>query len=71
VTIEPEALEALTRLRFIFNVQISGARVTSAPFGYDLDVRQGGQSVTRLRVAGRCRRFAGFITCKTKRLVLS
>ena len=71
VTIEPEALEALTRLSFIFNVQISGARVTSAPFGYDLDVRQGGQSVTRLRVAGRCRRFAGFITCKTKRLVLS
>jgi hypothetical protein len=71
VAVEPVALESLSALSFVFNVQISGARVTSAPFGYDLDVRQGGQTVTRLRVAGRCRRFAGFITCKTKRLSLS
>jgi hypothetical protein len=71
VAVKPVALESLSGLSFVFNVQISGARVTSAPFGYDLDVRQGGQTVTRLRVAGRCKRFAGFITCKTKRSSLS
>jgi hypothetical protein len=71
VEVKPVALESLSGLSFVFNVRISGARVTSAPFGYDLDVRQGGQTITRLRVAGRCKRFAGFVTCKTKRSSLS
>jgi hypothetical protein len=70
ISVRPIAGDFLNSLSFVFNVRISG-RAVSAPFGYDLDVRQGGQSVTRLRVAGRCRRFDGLITCTTKHMSLA
>lgn len=69
ISVRPIAGDFLNSLGFVVNVRISG-RAVSAPFGYDLDVRQGGQSVTRLRVAGRCKRFDGIITCTTKRVLL-
>ena len=70
IFVRPIVADFLDSLRFVIDVRISG-RAVSAPFGYDLDVRQGGRTVTRLRVAGRCRRFDGFVTCKTKRLSLA
>jgi hypothetical protein len=36
-----------------------------------LDVRQGGRSLTRLRVAGNCHRIGGSIECKRKRVALT
>jgi hypothetical protein len=70
ILVDPAAVEFLDSLSFRINVRVSG-RVVSAPYGYELDVRQGGQTRTRLRVAGRCRFYAGLVTCRTRRLSLS
>jgi hypothetical protein len=54
----------------VVGAHVSGKR-QSIPFGYELDVRQGGRTATRLRVAGHCRFFVGLVTCRTKRVSLS
>jgi hypothetical protein len=70
IDVDPTLSEGLAGLRFVVSARVSGTR-QSIPFGYDLDVRQGGRTSTRLRVAGRCRFFAGLVTCRTKRISLS
>ena len=70
INVDPTLSEALNGLRFIVEARVSFTR-QSIPFGYELDVRQGGRTATRLRVAGHCRFFAGLVTCKTKRISLS
>ncbi|MEA2470510.1 MAG: hypothetical protein QOE38_1509 [Thermoleophilaceae bacterium] len=69
IVVKPVVGTLLDSLSFVFHARITG-RIVSAPFGYDLDIRQAGQTVTRLRVAGRCKRFDGIVTCTTKRLSL-
>jgi hypothetical protein len=54
--------------RFTFSVR---ARPRGTPFGYDLQILQGGALVSRLQATGRCRRDAGLVTCKRNRLRLS
>jgi hypothetical protein len=70
IDVRPVVSEGLAGLSFVVEVRVSGTR-QSIPFGYDLDVRQGGRTATRLRVAGRCRFFSGFVTCRTRRVSLS
>jgi hypothetical protein len=70
INVDPTLSEALNGLRFIVQARVSFTR-QSIPFGYELDVRQGGRTATRLRVAGRCRFSVGFVTCRTKRISLS
>jgi hypothetical protein len=53
--------------QFTFTVS---ARPRGTPYGYDLAILQGGRRVTRLRVAGRCSRNGGFVTCRRTRLRL-
>lgn len=49
--------------RFTFFVRASPR---GSPYGYDLQILQGGKRVTRLRGTGRCGRVGGFVTCKRK-----
>jgi hypothetical protein len=70
INVDPTLSEQLNGLSFIVDARVSYTR-QSIPFGYELDVRQGGRTATRLRVAGRCRFFVGFVTCRTKRISLS
>jgi hypothetical protein len=54
--------------RFTFSVR---ARPRGTPFGYDLQVLQGGALVSRLRVTGRCKRVAGLVTCRRGKVRLT
>jgi hypothetical protein len=58
---EPEDNDA-TLQRFSVRFEIR-AGFTRTNYGYDIDVRQGGRTVTRLRVAGTCRRVGGAVSC--------
>ncbi len=49
--------------QFTFTVR---ARPRGTPYGYDLQILQGGRRVSRLRVSGRCARHGGLVTCKRK-----
>ena len=67
--IQPENGDALLqRFGVMFEIH-AGFKGTN--YGYDLDVRQGGRSVTRLRVAGRCQRTGGYVNCKRKKVKLA
>jgi hypothetical protein len=70
IDVRPVVSEGLAGLSFVVGAHVSGKR-QSIPFGYELDVRQGGGTATRLRVAGHCRFFVGLVTCRTKRVSLS
>jgi hypothetical protein len=70
IGVRPLLSEGLAGLSFVVDAHVSGTR-RSIPFGYELDIRQGGRTATRLRVAGRCRFFAGLVTCRTRRVSLS
>jgi hypothetical protein len=48
----------------------AGTSPKGSPYGYDLDVYQGGQRAARLRVAGRCSRNGGSVSCAFKRIKL-
>jgi hypothetical protein len=39
-----------------------------SPYGYDLDIWQGGRRVARLRVAGKCSRNGGSVSCRRKKV---
>jgi hypothetical protein len=39
-----------------------------SPYGYDLGIYQGGARRARLRVAGRCIRNGGFVSCSKSRI---
>jgi hypothetical protein len=54
--------------RFTFTVR---ARPRGTPFGYDLQILQGGVRVSRLQVTGRCRRAGGSVRCARGKLRLS
>jgi hypothetical protein len=56
----------LTGITFTFNIRVSPK---GSPYGYDLGVYQGGARRARLRVAGRCIRNGGFISCSKSRIV--
>jgi hypothetical protein len=65
---QPQNAEAVLQ-RFSVRFEIRAApRPTN--YGYDIDVRQGGRTVTRLRVAGSCHRIAGLVICKRSRVKL-
>jgi hypothetical protein len=55
----------LTGITFVFNLRVSPK---GSPYGYDLGVYQGGARRARLRVAGRCIRNGGFISCSKSRI---
>lgn len=57
----------LTGITFTFSIRVSPR---GSPYGYDLGVYQGGARSARLRVAGRCIRNGGFISCSKPRVVL-
>jgi hypothetical protein len=66
VLMEGEDGETLvTGIKFTFSVRASPK---GSPFGYDLDVYQGGTRSARLRVAGRCIRTSGLVTCSKPRV---
>jgi hypothetical protein len=70
INVDPTLSEQLNGLRFIVQAHASFTR-QSIPFGYEIDVRQGGRTASRLRVAGHCRFFVGLVSCKTRRVSLS
>jgi hypothetical protein len=55
--------------------QATGGRRRPKPYGVDVEIRQSGRSVARLRVAGRCDAFVGqsssLIRCSIKKLRFS
>jgi hypothetical protein len=55
----------LTGITFTFSIRVSPK---GSPYGYDLGIDQGGVRRARLRVAGRCIRNGGFITCSKPRI---
>lgn len=60
--------ELLRSMRVLFDFTV---RPGAFSYGYDLDIRQAGRSVTRLRVTGRCTRTAGSMECKRKKVKLT
>ena len=70
INVDPTLSEQLNGLSFIVQAHVSFTR-QSIPFGYEIDVHQGGRTATRLRVAGRCRFFVGLVSCKRTRIRLS
>jgi hypothetical protein len=60
-----DGVTLLTGINFIFNVR---ANPKGSPYGYELGIYQGGTRRARLRVAGRCIRNGGFITCSKPRI---
>jgi hypothetical protein len=56
--------------QFTFNVR-PRPYPRGTPYGYDIEILQGGRRVTRLRVTGRCGRVGGLVTCKRGKLRLS
>jgi hypothetical protein len=66
VNMEGESGETLlTGITFTFSVRVSPK---GSPYGYDLGVYQGGTRSARLRVAGRCVRTGGFVSCAKPRV---
>jgi hypothetical protein len=67
VVMEGENAETLlTGITFTFNIRVSP---TGSPYGYDLGVYQGGTRSARLRVAGRCIRSSGLVSCPKPRIL--
>jgi hypothetical protein len=65
---EPQLDNLLAPVTFTFSAKPKPGRGTR--YGYDLDVFQGGQRATRLRVSGQCHRIAGLVVCSFKRVSL-
>jgi hypothetical protein len=55
----------VTGITFTFHIRVSPK---GSPYGYDLGIYQGGARRARLRVAGRCIRNGGFVTCSKPRI---
>jgi hypothetical protein len=60
-----DGVTLLTGITFTFNIRVSPK---GSPYGYDLGIYQGGARRARLRVAGRCIRNGGFISCSKSRI---
>jgi hypothetical protein len=55
--------------QFVFHVR-ARPYPRGTPYGYEIEILQGGRRVTRLRVTGRCGRVGGLVTCKRGKLRL-
>jgi hypothetical protein len=66
LTMDPSFLRTIG-MDFVFDV---GTSPKGSPYGYDLQVLQGGQQTARLRVSGRCKRTGGAVECAFKRIKL-